>query len=601
MTHCRYVCVTSIRPNYVLAIAQVGLLLSSCGNGSTSTGQAATAGSVQELLLEERTKESGLQFVHSHGGIGNRELPETMGGGVALIDIENDGDWDVCFSQSGPMRQPGGGENRVGAANELFANDGSGRFSFIPDAAGAGDPGYGQGLAVGDSTGDGFDELLSLNWGPNRLYKNMAGRFVEQTEGVRYVDEWSVSAAFFDADGDGDLDLYVVNYVGSPPGSHLKQGRPDGFPAYPHPDNFQGKADRLYYNNGGGNFSPPVGKRIFGYRKFAGKGLGVAPTDINLDGHIDLYIANDSTVNFLFENNGKGKFTDVASNQGSALNDDGATEAGMGVDSADVDGDGDFDVLVTNLSNETNTCYINRQFRADLEGDIRQGTTGFSDRSARMGFAQDSYLMVGFGVLLNDLNRDGHSDFIVVNGHVMDNVAEISDQFSHAEPNQIFLGDGRGHFEQVDARIYAPGLERMTVSRGIASGDLDRDGDLDYIIGGNNEPAQVFFGALQGGSWLSLELMGPPGNHRGLGTSIWLEYVDGSKSLHRIESARAYASASQPILNTGLRAELRAIELMWPGGARERFEGLSNFAGHKVLRWGEGSGNDISSLAAAEQ
>jgi len=564
-------------------------------SGGEPTPLLAAAAVDEGPLLVEATSTCGIEFVHLHGGVGNRELPETMGGGVALFDFDGDGDCDVYLTQSGPMRSHAGPRSGEGAANVLFANDGTGRFERVPDAAGAGDAGYGQGCAVGDFDADGLDDLLSLNWGENALYRNAGGRFEEVVsgEGIRQLDEWSVSAAFFDAEGDGDLDLYVVNYVQAPPGSHVMQGMPEGFPAYPHPSYFPGTPDRYYVNASEGGrwegFRPPQGRRMTGSGDFPGKGLGVVPFDADLDGYLDLYVANDTVRNFLFHNLGDGELEEVGVEVGVALNRTGNPEAGMGVDAGDFDGDGDFDLFVTNLSSETNTVYFNLLLDERPDGQ-RATRLEFVDLSARSGLGKPSFEMVGFGALFNDADRDGDLDLFLANGHILDNVSELSDTITYAEPNQLYLGNGKGRWRLAAPRRAGLGFEAPSVSRGLACGDLDGDGDLDYVFGNNVDSPQVFFGGLSGGRWLSLRLEGPPGNPRGLGAVVRLEDGRGETAVYRVDAGRSYASASEPLLAVGIPWGVSAVEIVWPGGRRERWSGLSGFEGHQRLKAGTGAG-----------
>jgi hypothetical protein len=548
-----------------------------------------------DVWLFDATDGSGLDFVHERGGKGNRELAETMGGGVALIDYDQDGDWDAHFSQSGPVRAAGAPDAPDAARDALYANDGRGRFARVPGAAGADDPGYGQGLAVGDVDGDGRDDLYSLNWGANRMYLNRGARFEDRTEecGTGDGDRWSVSAAFFDADGDGDLDLYVVNYLKCAPGSYLDPAHnpraPAGFGAYPHPDRFAAEDSAYYENLGDGRFEDQ--SAAAGFAIVPQKGLGVVPTDIELDGWVDLYQANDSTPNFLFHNRGDGTFEEIGARSGTAFNDAGRTEAGMGVDSADADGDGDLDLFVTNLDMETNTLYLNRLFEVDAaSGAPRSTPLCYRDRTALAGLAEPSRAMVGFGTQFADLDRDGDPDLLVINGHIIDNVEEISDSRRYRQPAQAFANDGRGRFGVVPPSK-TPGLERPIVGRGLASADLDGDGDLDFLVGCNGEGPRLLRGALESSGLPSLELAlaGPAGNPRGLGATLFLESEDGTLRLARIDSARGYASASAPVLVIGVPSALRAVEVLWPGGRRERFDDLPRpFLGRQMLRWGGG-------------
>ena len=557
-----------------LAIGCAALLLHSCDTGAKQS----------EYLLDDGG-DRGVGFSHRTGGMGNRELPEAMGGGVALIDFDRDGDFDLYFSQSGPMR-PAEGLRRKGSRNELYSNDGHGYFTQVRGAAGAADPAYGQALAVGDIDGDGWDDLLSLNWGANRLYRNSKGQF-ESVE-LDQFSKWSLGATFFDAEGDGDLDLYVVNYLACEPGSFVRLGDPSGFESYPHPDRYFGEQDQFFVNDGAGTYEERT--QAAGFEVVLGKGLGVVATDCDLDGLLDLYVANDSAPNLLFHNAGGLRFDEVGQRWGVAFNEDGRSEAGMGVDSGDLDEDGDFDLFVTNLDQETNTLYEN-QFNRKPSGHVGNDEILFRDVTRFSGTARASRPLVGFGALLSDIDGNGHLDIMVVNGHIIDNIDQFTDMESYPQGNHVFLDQGDGRFQLAEPNDVGPAVFVPTVSRGLACGDLDGDGDLDYVLGSIGGGIQLLFGNPRWDRWLSLSLAGPSGNPHGLGASLRLCLEDGSSLLRRIESSRSYASASAPILVTGLPAKVLAVDVLWPGGQSERFETASgpDYSKWRELKYGEGS------------
>lgn len=532
--------------------------------GALLTGMAALLGACgdEPAPLLRAPPGPPLAFSHQTGALGARELPETMGAGAALLDADLDGDQDLYLVQSGPLRTPAGGEDRSAAANVLLLGDGRGGFELAPLALGAGDTGYGQGVAVGDADGDGRDDLFVLNWGPNALYLNRPGGF--QAAPLPPADQWSVSGTFVDVDGDGDLDFYEVNYLIAPPDSHLDPAinpeAPGVYRHYPHPDLFKAEPDRLLINTGSGAFA--VAGPEWGLSHPPQKGLGVVAFDAELDGWPDLYVTNDSTPNFLLWNQAGKSFREIGKQAGCALNADGLTEAGMGVDCADVDLDGDLDLFCTNLDQETNTLYLN---------ETKPGQAPrFRDRTRASGVADHSRPWVGFGVLFEDLDGDGDRDLLVANGHIIDNVEQVSDVRRHPQANQVFLGDGQARFELLPLVGPAAEFALPTVSRGLYCGDFDGDRALDFVETLNGGRPRVFLGGRPADLWIEAD--GGPGNPRGLGARLTIELEDGRRLLGSIESGRSYAGACQPAWSTGLPAPARAIEVLWPGGARERFE-----------------------------
>lgn len=553
-----------------------GMALQASTSAQTEKNANASAASI-DATADDKTNFVGaplfrdaatqLDFVHDAGRMGNRELPETTGGGVAWLDFDRDGWLDLYMCQSGPLRDGDPEQDRAAAANQLWRGNGA-TLTRVPGFAA--DTGYGQGVHAADLNGDGFCDLIALNWGVNGVWLNEAGSsFRDATDELGWQAEtsWSVSAGVLDFDADGDLDVYVANYLDVAPAAYLdptlNPDAPGPHKGYPHPDRYPAQHDVLWRNDGARftNISATSGIAEADPQK----GLGVIPTDVELDGWVDLYVANDATPNMLLHNLQGARFQEAGRELGLAYNESGNTEAGMGVDTVDVEGDGDLDLFVTNLDMETNSLYLNRSTGDRLT---------FRDQTLRMGLGAPSRGFVGFGTLFSDVDLDGDSDVLVVNGHVVDNIEEVSDTRLYAQPNQVYFNDGSGHFSEAPAAALAPGYFAKFVSRGSALGDFDRDGDLDLAVANNNQATQVFLGTPPDRPALCLRLVGPGANTEGLGASVWVHTKDGPTWLGRMERSKSYASSSEALLVLGLAAELDFVEVLWPGGRRETFRDL---------------------------
>ncbi|MDX1503075.1 MAG: CRTAC1 family protein [Thermoanaerobaculia bacterium] len=544
--------------------AALAVLAAACG-GETApspTPDAETAGApAPRVLFADVTDAAGLDFRHRHGGTGRKYLPEIMGSGGAALDYDGDGWTDLYLVQSG--RLPGAESAAGEVGNRLYRNLGDGRFADVTETAGAGDTGYGMGAVAGDVDGDGDPDLYVANFGADRLLRNLGdGRFREATrESGIDNPHWGSSAALFDADLDGWLDLYVANYLEMTVATHLDCGYPtQGILSYCHPDVYPMAPDLFFRNRGGGVFEEATAAA--GLTDLTGKGLGVVAADFTGDGLPDLYVANDSTPNFLYRNLGGGRFREDALLLGVGFNEDGQTEAGMGVAAGDADGDGRLDIFVTNLSAETNALYLG-------------GEVMFRYATRFAGLYEDSYLPVGFGTDLADLDNDGDLDLVVVNGHVIDNIELTSDGQSFRQPGQVFWNRGGARFAPAEPEEIAD-LAVPRVGRGTITLDYDHDGRLDLAVAYNDDRARLYRNTLpDGGGWVRFHATGSRSNREGVGVRISL-LEGGAVQVEERTAGSSYESSQEPWLHFGLGARegVERVRVEWPGGGRMELRGL---------------------------
>lgn len=498
-----------------------------------------------------------LDFRHRHGGSGERYMVETVAGGVVLFDYDGDGDLDVFFVDGG--RLPGYRDEAP--RSRLFRNDGAGRFVDVTNGSGIRVKSYGMGGVAGDVDGDGDLDLYVTAFGRNQLFINRGdGTFEDRTEAAGVGDTlWSASAAFADVDRDGDLDLYVANYVDFTIDTHKFCGdRERGLQGYCHPEEYEGLPDRFYRNNGDGTFSDETAAAgLAGPRE---AGLGVAFGDLDGDGWPDLYVANDADPNLLFRNRGNGTFEDQSLLSGTAYDNAGKAEGGMGVDLGDVEGDGDLDIVVTNFEFETNALYRHT------------GSAVFVDGRFQARIAEPTIRDLAFGVAFADLDHDGDLDLVAANGHILDNAPEFDAASRYAQPNRAFENLGDGRFRLVPEH----GMDLVRVSRGLAAGDLDGDGDLDIIVVSSNDRAEVWENRCDGcGAALLVDLVGAASNTHGIGAR--LEARLGERLMVReVHTGASYLSHSATTAHFGVRNGKRVDDLTvrWPSGAVQRFPQL---------------------------
>ena len=536
----------------------LGALLLSAGAFPGCTHKSPSSRLAAEGIFSDVSVSSGLDFRLESGARGDHHLIETMLGGLGWIDYDGDGDYDlyVANGHEDSLRGDGDGE----ATNVLYENDGRGRFHDVTRQAGVGDARYSNGVAVGDYDGDGDSDLLVTNFGRNTLYRNRGdGTFEDVTEAAGLVHTgWGTSAAWLDYDRDGDLDLYVTRYLEYQPGKSRRCVE-NGALLYCHPRFFPGQADLLYENEGDGRFRE-VGQRaeIARAGDDEGKGLGVIAADLDEDGWVDVYVANDTTPNFLWRNRGDGTFEDVAFARGVAVDGNGKSQAGMGVDWGDVNGDGHVDIHVTNFSMETNNLYLGGK-----RGEFFDGAQG-----AGLG---RSYGRLGFGALLVDLDGDSHLDVFIVNGHVDDQVENSARARGtrYRQPPELFLNDGRGKF-QLAAEDGGPVFGERFVGRALASSDMDGDGDVDLAIATLDRGVVLLRNNRRPRHYLTVRLQGSRSNRDAYGARVEVKF-GGRRRAFEYQSARSYLAAVDPRLFIALGDAPRVDELTvhWPSGGTQ--------------------------------
>lgn len=523
------------------------------------------------VKFKDITAESGVKFVHANGAYGDKLLPETMGAGVAFLDYDGDGDQDLLFVNSCPW--PGREEkDRPAPTQALYRNDGKGKFEDVTKAAGLDRTFYGQGVAVGDYDNDGDPDVYITSIGGGHLFRNDGkGHFEDVTAAAnaRGPNGWLTGAAFLDIDNDGDLDLFLCNYINWTPEIDKVQGfQISGLGrAYGPPTSFSGSLCALLRNDGGRftDISEESGVQVRtpDLKVPLSKALGVAPFDIDGDGLVDIAVANDTVQNFLFHNKGKGKFEEVAILSGVAFDQSGSPRGGMGCDWACFGNDERLGLAIGNFANEMTALYVSDQ----------PSSFQFSDLANLYGLGAPTQPPLKFGLFFFDYDLDGRLDMLTANGHLEPEISKVQASESYEQPVQLFWNSGkvgRNLYVKVGPDSAGPDLFKPIVGRGCAYGDIDGDGDLDVAIVVNNGPARVF--RNDGGNanaWVRLTLRGngKASNRDAIGAKVEIKAGD-LVCMRQLFPSKSYLSSVELPLTFGLGKgpKVDSLTIAWPSG-----------------------------------
>jgi len=513
------------------------------------------------IRLRDVTGATGITFVHTDGSSGQRFILETVTAGLALLDYDGDGLIDIYFLNGAPLR---GAEAEVPPRNALYRNLGGWKFTDVTKEAGVADTGFGLGVTAADYDNDGDQDLFVNNYGPNVLYRNNGdGTFTDVTmeTGVQGGHKVGAGVCYLDMDADGDLDLYVANYVKFTYETHLVH-YDSGFPQYVGPREFPFEPDEVYRNEGGGKFSDASMES--GVGGLAGSGMGLVCADYDCDGDTDVFVLNDVSGNYLFQNGGSGRFEEVGLMAGAAYNAYGVALGSMGIDCGDYDNDGLLDFMMTSYQGEMPVLYRN------------MGGGFLQDMTVPTNAGDGMFVYVNWGIGLVDFDNDGDRDIFVANGHLQDNIDLFDETSAYHVRNTLLENTGDGRFTNI-SRACGDGMEVRLSSRGAAFDDLDNDGDVDAVIVNSRHQPTILRNESQAGyHWIQVRLQGTKTNRDGVGARV--RVISGELiQIDEVHSGRGYQSHWGTRLHFGLgkRDRVDRIEVRWVGGGVNLIENVA--------------------------
>lgn len=556
---------STITLGIILALSVI--IFIGCNKSQNNSGKASRI--TTTIRFDDGTQSTGIDFLHVPTRTPEKLLPEIMGSGVAVVDVNRDGAPDVVLVNSGAMREM---SRSPEARNRLYINDGRGHFTDKTDEWKLPSTGYGMGIAAGDYDNDGWVDLfLTAYRGDDVLLRNTGNNFEEVTQkaSIKSDGKWSTSAGFFDLDNDGDLDLWEARYVNFTPENAVKTYH-NRILVYSTPVAYDAVPDRLFRNNGNGSFSDVSNEA--GLNSAARKGLALAIGDIDLDGDEDIYVANDTNPNQLWINDGHSGLKEKAPLYGVAYSETGAEMGNMGADFSDFNGDGLLDIVCTTFQAETTSIY--RQDQPLL----------FREVSDAVGVGETARARLKFGVDFFDADNDGDEDLIVANGHIEDNISEYTESISFAQQTTLYENLGAGNFADI-SNIAGLALQVKQVGRGLATGDLDGDGDLDFIITTNGGKAQVGLNTSEKhGNFVGLWLEGSKANRSAIGARVIAKI--GNRTIQRqIMAASSYLSVCdlRVLLGLGDATSIDELIISWPGRRSQIISALSAGKYYRVI------------------